>query len=281
MLRRWTREVEQIVTVMREASKKLGKMRLVAVGRGSVEAKELFREAFEGSNVEVVVRGILPAVEIAHEFESADVMLFLRGAITPTRGSAIAGIACGVPIVGNRNGEIGRPLMEAGIEWSFQQDRESLDSRARQSFERSSSLDGTARAKSRGAEELFFMGHNRRAILQGITLPRSEHLNRKALDTFACLKCSGALGIGSVVSADVPTGEIVEGLLQCETCHIQVPIVRRIPRFVSSESYASSFGFQWNRFDRLQVDSVMHNDLSRDRFYATTGWPSSLKGSAS
>jgi glycosyltransferase involved in cell wall biosynthesis len=68
----------------------------------------------------------LPAVEIAREFESADVMLFLRGAITPTRGSAIAAIACGVPIVGYRNGEIGGPLMEAGIEWSSQPDRESL-----------------------------------------------------------------------------------------------------------------------------------------------------------
>ena len=121
-----TREVEQIVTVMRGASKQLGMMRLVAVGRGSVEAQELFGEAFEGSDVEVVVRGVLPAVEIAREFESADVMLFLRGAITPTRGSAIAAIACGVPIVGYRNGEIGGPLMEAGIEWSSQPDRESL-----------------------------------------------------------------------------------------------------------------------------------------------------------
>jgi glycosyltransferase involved in cell wall biosynthesis len=121
-----TREVEQIVTVMREASEKLGKLRLVAVGRGSVEAQELFGEAFEGSDVEVVVRGVLPAAEIAREFESADVMLFVRGAITPQRGSAIAGIACGVPIVGYRNGEISGPLMEAGIEWSSQQDRESL-----------------------------------------------------------------------------------------------------------------------------------------------------------
>ena len=120
------REVEQIVIVMREASKKLGKMRLVAIGRGSAEAKELFRQAFDGSDVEVVVRGVLPAIEIAREFESADVMLFLRGAITPQRGSAIAGIACGVPIVGYRKGEIGRPLTEAGIEWSSRQDRESL-----------------------------------------------------------------------------------------------------------------------------------------------------------
>jgi SAM-dependent methyltransferase len=122
------------------------------------------------------------------------------------------------------------------------------------------------------------MGHDRRAILQGNTSPRSEHLNRKALDTFVCLKCSGMLRIASVALTDVPAGEIVDGVLECEVCHAQLPVVRGIPRFVSSESYASSFGFQWNRFDRLQVDSIMHNDLSRDRFYATTGWPSSLRG---
>jgi glycosyltransferase involved in cell wall biosynthesis len=121
-----TGEVEHIATVMRDASEKLGRMRLVAVGRGSVEAKELFRKAFEASDVEVIVRGVLPAAEITREFESADVMLFLRGPITPTRGSAIAGIACGVPIVGYRNGEIGRPLMQAGIEWSCKEDRDSL-----------------------------------------------------------------------------------------------------------------------------------------------------------
>jgi glycosyltransferase involved in cell wall biosynthesis len=53
-------------------------------------------------------------------------MLFLRGAITPQRGSAIAGIACGLPIVGYRNGEIGDAFKEAGIEWSPWRDRESL-----------------------------------------------------------------------------------------------------------------------------------------------------------
>jgi SAM-dependent methyltransferase len=103
-------------------------------------------------------------------------------------------------------------------------------------------------------------------------------LNRKALDILACPKCRAALQIASVALEDVATGEIVEGLLECDACHAQVPVVRSMPRFVSYESYASSFGFQWNLFDRLQVDSVMHNESSRDRFYATTGWPSCLKG---
>jgi SAM-dependent methyltransferase len=103
-------------------------------------------------------------------------------------------------------------------------------------------------------------------------------LNRKALDLLACPKCGGTLRTASIASEDVATGEIVGGLLECEACRAQAPVVRSIPRFVSSQSYTSSFGFQWNRFDHLQVDSVMHNDLSRDRFYATTGWPSCLKG---
>jgi hypothetical protein len=58
---------------------------------------------------------------------------------------------------------------------------------------------------------------------------------------------------------------------------LEVPIVRCLPRFVPSESYASSFGFQWNRFDKLQVDAVLHSDLMLDRFYATTGWPTRVE----
>jgi SAM-dependent methyltransferase len=69
-----------------------------------------------------------------------------------------------------------------------------------------------------------------------------------------------------------------EGLLECEKCGVQYPIVRGLPRFVTSEMYAASFGFQWNKFPTLQVDTVMKNDLSRKRFYATTGWPDRLPG---
>lgn len=103
-------------------------------------------------------------------------------------------------------------------------------------------------------------------------------MNRKALGVLACQKCGGSLTVVSAAADDPATGEIFEGVLECYDCRGQVSIVRGIPRFVSSESYASSFGFQWNRFDQLQVDSIMHNDLSRDRFYATTGWKSRLQG---
>jgi glycosyltransferase involved in cell wall biosynthesis len=120
------REVNDISSVMLEACKALGRLRLVVVGRGADEARELFAKAFHGGNVELVVRGVLPAEEIAREFQSGDVLLFVRGAITTGRGSALAGIASGVPIVGYRDGSISGPLEEAGVEWSSLHDRERL-----------------------------------------------------------------------------------------------------------------------------------------------------------
>jgi SAM-dependent methyltransferase len=51
------------------------------------------------------------------------------------------------------------------------------------------------------------------------------------------------------------------------------PIVRGIPRFVRDEAtYADSFGFQWNLFQSVQLDSATKAGLSRKRFDAEAGW---------
>ncbi len=42
--------------------------------------------------------------------------------------------------------------------------------------------------------------------------------------------------------------------------------------------YADSFGEQWNRYRRVQLDSVTGKPLSRERFFAGTGWPERLDG---
>jgi glycosyltransferase involved in cell wall biosynthesis len=119
-------EVADIAGIMQEASKTLKKLRLIVVGRGSIEAREQLTNALGTCNVELIVRGVLPAEEIAREFECADVLLFVRGAISLQRGSAIAGIACGIPIVAYRAERISAPLEAAGVEWSFWQDRDAL-----------------------------------------------------------------------------------------------------------------------------------------------------------
>ena len=120
------REVTDILGVMLEACKALGKLRLVVVGRGAVEASDLFTKAFHGRDIDLVVRGVLPAEEIANEFESADALLFVRGAVTARRSSAMAGIARGVPIVGYRGEGVSGPLEAAGVEWSPWHDRDAL-----------------------------------------------------------------------------------------------------------------------------------------------------------
>jgi glycosyltransferase involved in cell wall biosynthesis len=119
-------EVNIISAVMLEACKALGKLRLVVAGRGALEAGELFTEAFQGRDIDLVVHGVLAAEKIADKFESADALLFVRGPITTRRGSVMAGIACGVPIVGYRGPEVSSMLEAAGVEWCTLQDRESL-----------------------------------------------------------------------------------------------------------------------------------------------------------
>ena len=42
--------------------------------------------------------------------------------------------------------------------------------------------------------------------------------------------------------------------------------------------YAESFGEQWNRYRRVQLDSVTGKPLSRERFFEGTGWPERLDG---
>ena len=54
------------------------------------------------------------------------------------------------------------------------------------------------------------------------------------------------------------------------------PIVNSIPRFCNITNYSESFGYQWNRFDKTQLDSTIQNKLSEKRFYKSTNWNPSI-----
>lgn len=49
------------------------------------------------------------------------------------------------------------------------------------------------------------------------------------------------------------------------------PILRGVPRFVA-EGYSESFGLQWNRFAKVQLDSANGGSYSRARFDQELGW---------
>ena len=90
----------------------------------------------------------------------------------------------------------------------------------------------------------------------------SPTLTQNVLERFACLRCGGALA--AAVDGDA---------LVCQTCGASHPIVKSVPRFVSSDNYAASFGMQWNRHRFTQLDSHTGKPISRDRLFLATQWP--------
>ena len=66
--------------------------------------------------------------------------------------------------------------------------------------------------------------------------------------------------------------EIEQGTLVDSAGH-SFPILHGIPRFVPASNYASSFGYQWNKYAELQLDSKNGTTFSEDRFFSITEWP--------
>ena len=120
------REVNDISEAMRSAASNGTRLRVVFLGRGTAEAAEDIERAFQGSSVEVLNLGLRSAEEISRVLGESDAMLCVRGKLFPRRGSAIAGIACGLPIVAYAGASEGTPLGEAGIDLVPYGDRKAL-----------------------------------------------------------------------------------------------------------------------------------------------------------
>src|SRR6266480_1248461 len=51
------------------------------------------------------------------------------------------------------------------------------------------------------------------------------------------------------------------------------PIINGVPRFVEANNYTDNFGFQWNKFQKTQIDRETKNSsFTRERFFAATNW---------
>ncbi len=99
-------------------------------------------------------------------------------------------------------------------------------------------------------------------------------MRESALEHLACPKCQSELVISSV---EKRRGDILETAhLKCPGCQASYPVVGGIPRFVSSENYASGFGFEWTAHAKTQYDSYSGVKVSEKRFFEETGWPREL-----
>lgn len=120
------REVSDIYHAMNLAAANGGQFRLVLLGRGTPEAHEEIERVFQGSSVGVENLGLRSAEEVSRVLGESDAMLCVRGKLFPRRGSALAGIACGLPIIAYAGAAEGTPLAEAGVELVPYGDREAL-----------------------------------------------------------------------------------------------------------------------------------------------------------
>lgn len=85
---------------------------------------------------------------------------------------------------------------------------------------------------------------------------KNEKLQTSILELLRCPKCRGGL------SRDVSD-------YVCSACGVDFPEVRGVVRFVDGKNYADSFGYQWRRFDRTQLD-VPGENSSEEHFIKKT-----------
>lgn len=131
------------------------KLRVVFLGRGTAEAQDEITRAFEGTSAVISNLGIKDAKAVRDTLMSSDVMLCVRGEMNPTRGSAIAGIVCGLPIVGYGTSEKAFPISEAGVRLVPYRDSDALGTNLVEVLG-DSRLRGQLGAASRAAHEKFF-----------------------------------------------------------------------------------------------------------------------------
>jgi len=108
-------EIASISEALHIVTERLGRLRLVVMGRHSDTAEKALTNLMDKQPIEVSALGVLPGAEIVRQMGCCDVLLFVRGGISSRRGSAIAGIACGLPVVAFDGPETASPITEAGV----------------------------------------------------------------------------------------------------------------------------------------------------------------------
>ena len=119
-------EVKLIAEAVSHAAVRIGKLRVMVLGRNSDIGGQELKGKLAEAPVEVTVHGLLTAEQVVPVLGSCDVMLFARGPLSTRRGSAIAGISCGLPMVAWEGWETAAPITEAGVVLVPQEAKEGL-----------------------------------------------------------------------------------------------------------------------------------------------------------
>ena len=94
-------------------------------------------------------------------------------------------------------------------------------------------------------------------------------MKQSALRFLVCPTCRDSLRLSAACTEGA---EILDGTLVCPRCAREYTVRGGVPRFVRSSEYAASFGFQWNRFRDVQLDSASGTRESERTLRAVSGW---------
>jgi glycosyltransferase involved in cell wall biosynthesis len=109
------RETQIIVSSVRYAAERLGRLRLLVFGRAAELREAELRHGLMGLPVELSVEGVVQPDQVVQRLLACDLLLFVRGPISSRRGSALAGIACGLPVIAYQGCETAPPITDAGV----------------------------------------------------------------------------------------------------------------------------------------------------------------------
>jgi len=98
-------------------------------------------------------------------------------------------------------------------------------------------------------------------------------MNKNHIKYLQCIKCKSELKYKDIIEEN---NKIKSGILECNHCKNEYPIVNFIPRFVPISNYADSFGMQWNIHHSDQHDQFSNINDSEKRFKNETKWDDDL-----
>lgn len=89
------------------------------------------------------------------------------------------------------------------------------------------------------------------------------------LPLLCCPSCREDLTL-TTITGDAAV--VDEGRLTCSGCAATYSITRGVPRFVGNDGYVGSFSYEWNKWNRVQLDIANGGRESEDTFLEKTGF---------
>jgi glycosyltransferase involved in cell wall biosynthesis len=106
-------EALMLAEIVQYAGRALRSVSLQVFGRGAMEAEKTLRSSIGA--IPLRLDGVIDAREVSSRIASSDALLFLRGDASSRRGTIVAAICNGVPVVAPEGPETGSAIRAAGV----------------------------------------------------------------------------------------------------------------------------------------------------------------------